>query len=56
MFVCDLFPLMKLAIALIQLLHAHVYILERSQHKVPEEALKVCLYLYIFVLFICVLV
>lgn len=21
--------------------HAHVYILERSQHKVPEEALKV---------------
>lgn len=22
-------------------LHAHVYILEKSQHKVPEEALKV---------------
>ncbi len=21
--------------------HAHVYILEKSQHKVPEEALKV---------------
>lgn len=32
--ICRLFPLTPSV-------HVHVYILEKSQHKVPEEALKV---------------
>lgn len=32
--------------------HSHVYILEKSQHKVPEEALKVCLCLCLYSVFL----